>query len=130
MCRSDPVLMERFRFGRNAMQEARMKLSSCQEALTRWSSAKYCNVEKAIREKSKTLAALQQNEGPGTLDRIQRLQGEIDHLLEMEDIKWKQRAKQNWYRQGDRNTKFFHSWANHRLKINQIKSIIDEAGTS
>jgi hypothetical protein len=49
--------------------------------------------------------------------------------MEHEDIKWKQRAKQSWYQQGDRNTSFFHAWGNHRRKINQIKKVVDEAGS-
>jgi hypothetical protein len=28
-------------------------------------------------------------------------------MLEREDIKWKQQAKQNWYQNGDQNTIFF-----------------------
>jgi hypothetical protein len=35
---------------------------------------------------------------------ISQLQGEINNLLELEDIFWKQRAKRNWYNMGDRNT--------------------------
>lgn len=49
-------------------------------------------------------------------------------LLEQEHCKWKQRAKQNWYQYGDRNTSFSHTWANHRRKVNNIKKILDEAG--
>jgi hypothetical protein len=44
-------------------------------------------------------------------------------------VKWKQRGKQNWFREGDRNTSFFHAWASHRKKINMIKKIKDEDGT-
>lgn len=40
----------------------------------------------------------------------------------------KQRAKQNWYRNGDRYTPFFHAWASHRRKINHIQKIQDDAG--
>lgn len=66
---------------------------------------------------------------PNSKELIKLLQGEINHLLEREDIKWKQRAKRNWFWQEDKNTKFFHAWANHRRKINQINSITDEMGT-
>ncbi|GLT53570.1 hypothetical protein SLA2020_268330 [Shorea laevis] len=59
---------------------------------------------------------------------IQQLQTEIDHLLAMEDLQWKQRAKRNWYREGDRNTRYFHAWANHRRKVNQIGQIRDDQG--
>jgi hypothetical protein len=53
----------------------------------------------------------------------------IDELLKIEDVKWKQRAKQSWYKSGDRNTKYFHSWANQRRNTNSIQRICDEQGT-
>jgi hypothetical protein len=48
--------------------------------------------------------------------------------MNQEDMKWKQRAKQNWYLYGDCNTPFFHAWANHRRRINHIRSVVDEEG--
>jgi hypothetical protein len=48
--------------------------------------------------------------------------------LEFEDTRWKQRAKQSWYRDGDRNTPFFHAWASHRRRINTIKWVINRDG--
>jgi hypothetical protein len=48
--------------------------------------------------------------------------------MEQEDVKWKQRAKQNWYKNGDRNTPFFHAWADHHRRINHIGQIVDEGG--
>jgi hypothetical protein len=55
----------------------------------------------------KQLEILQRNETVMDGQEIKELQQEIDFLLEQEDIRWKQRAKQNWYRNGDRNTPFF-----------------------
>lgn len=72
---------------------------------------------------------LQRDEGPENWEAVKVLQSEIDFIMEHEDIKWKQRTKQNWYQQGDRNTPFFHAWASHRRKINHIKQIVDESGT-
>ncbi|GLT62157.1 hypothetical protein SLA2020_348150 [Shorea laevis] len=46
----------------------------------------------------------------------------------MEDVQWKQRAKRNWFRHGDRNTQYFHAWAKHRRKINHIEKIVDAHG--
>jgi hypothetical protein len=71
---------------------------------------------------------LQQHEGANNWAEIQTLQGDIDSILEQDDIKWKQRAKQIWYQSGDRNTPFFHAWASHRRKINQIRVIKNEEG--
>lgn len=36
--------------------------------------------------------------------------------------------KQKWYLQGNRNTQYFHSWANQYRKTNTIWSITDDAG--
>lgn len=49
-------------------------------------------------------------------------------LLDRENLKWKQRAKVDWLKEGDRNTKYYHACANYRKKSNQIVSIIDEHG--
>lgn len=46
-------------------------------------------------------------------------------MLEREDIKWKQRAKLNWYQSGDENTKFFHMCAYRRKRRNQILQVKD-----
>lgn len=110
------------------MQSTCGKLHHCQQALSRWSAKKFCNINKAITQKTRQLEALQCCSDPTNGDHIKLLQDEINHLLEMEDLQWKQRAKRHWFCQGDRNTKFFHAWANHRRKTNQIEYVIDELG--
>jgi hypothetical protein len=85
---------------------------------------------KKLKQETKQLELLQRNEGPETWDAIKNLIAEIDIMLEREDIRWKQRAEQNWYQHRDRNTSFFHAWANHQKKINTIKQIVDEEGVT
>jgi hypothetical protein len=65
---------------------------------------------------------------PGLDAAIRLLQSEISEILEREDMRWKQRAKQNWYAHGDINTQFFHSWANQHRKTNSIRSVTDATG--
>jgi hypothetical protein len=72
-----------------------MRLSACQSALLNWSRQKYGNVEDKIKRKSGQLVALQRNESPALATQIKTLQHEIDELLEFEELKWKQRAKQH-----------------------------------
>jgi hypothetical protein len=93
--------------GPTAMQVAQQKLSMCQTNLKRWSTGKFGHAEKLLKEKTKKLELLQQHEGPENVEAIQILKGEIEYILEQEDVRWKQRGKQNWYKNGDRNTFFF-----------------------
>jgi hypothetical protein len=49
-------------------------------------------------------------------------------MLEQEDLKWRQRAKEAWLRDGNRNTKFFHACATQRRQRNSIEHIVDRLG--
>ena len=71
---------------------------------------------------------LQRDEGHENSERIKKLNGKIELLLQQEDLRWKQRAKQNWYKSGDRNTQYFHAWANQRRRINRIQKVCDTRG--
>jgi hypothetical protein len=77
---------------------------------------------------TKQLESLQREEQVEHSDHIQQIQGDIDRLLEMKDLRWKQREKQNWAINGDRNTKFFLAWATQRRRKNHISRIWDSEG--
>ena len=62
----------------------------------------------------------------GNNHRIRQLKREIEVLLEREAIIWAQRSRVLWARQGDRNTKYFHSCAARRYRKNMIEGIRDE----
>lgn len=55
---------------------------------------------------------------------IRGMQKEVDGYLEDDDLKWRQRAKIKWLRDGDRYIKYFHSFANQRKQLNTIDSIL------
>jgi len=44
-------------------------------------------------------------------------------LIEMEELKWRQRAQQNWLQYGDKNSKYLHACVNQRRKTNLIQKI-------
>lgn len=113
--------------GGSKMQMVRHKLANCQADLSSWSSQKFGDAAKKIKQKTKQLELLQWDEGPKNCEAIKVLKPKIEFIMEQEDIKWKQRAKHNWYQHGYRNTHFFHAWASPRRKINKIKQVVDES---
>ncbi|XP_035543621.1 uncharacterized protein LOC118347698 [Juglans regia] len=88
-----------------------------------WALEKDCErIIKKVWEKKE----LQKEETGSNIEEIRRVKEKLNLLLEMEDLKWKQRAKCNWYKYGDKNTKYFHDCANQRRKKNLISSVYDE----
>jgi len=111
-----------------SLETMHQKLQRCQVMLQEWSRNSVGAVNIKLKKKQKQLEHLQKNEKPALEPKIQAIQGEINALLEMEDIRWRQRAKRNWYVQGDRNTQYFHAWANQRRKSNGIVAVTDQEG--
>ncbi|XP_020682077.1 uncharacterized protein LOC110099312 [Dendrobium catenatum] len=53
---------------------------------------------------------------------------ELNVVLNNLNTWWKQRAKAKWVKDGDANTKFFHSFANSRRNVNRISHVKDSNG--
>ncbi|KAK9178687.1 hypothetical protein WN943_027880 [Citrus x changshan-huyou] len=61
-------------------------------------------------------------------DEIRKMERQIDNILLDEEIYWKQISRADWLREGDKNTKFFHSKASARKRKNIIVGLEDEQG--
>jgi hypothetical protein len=59
---------------------------------------------------------------------LQKLKMELKNKQNEEDLYWRQRAKEDWMRYGDKNTRYFHASANQKKKANLITRITDERG--
>jgi hypothetical protein len=75
----------------------------------RWSGLKFRSHDRELKERTKKLAKLQTHEDGFDGSTISALKADINCILEHMDLKWKQRAKQSWYRASDRNTPFYHA---------------------
>lgn len=64
----------------------------------------------------------------GSKLRIKKLKEEINVLMDRETRMWNQCSRILWLKNGDGNTKFFHTWASHRFRKNVILGINDSHG--
>ena len=69
-----------------------------------------------VREESVGLSNEDQNR------RIQ-LKGDIEHLVSLEEISWRQKSRALYVKEGDNNTRFFHRLADSHRNANLIKRI-------
>lgn len=111
---------------KDPLQRVQFLLLACQKGLKQWSIRSKKGRQSELNTKSNKLKVLLEKEGPEVMEDIKILQKEIHHWMDQEELKWRQRAKQHWYKHGDRNTKYFHVCANQRRAKNHIKYIVDE----
>ncbi|XP_020688648.1 uncharacterized protein LOC110104046 [Dendrobium catenatum] len=94
------------------------KMNRALKALFNWSKAKYKELNQLKDELKKQILELQ------TKDAVIGFLNEEEAWL----LKWRQRAKVKWIKEGDSNTRFFHAYASARRNINFIHKIKDENG--
>ena len=105
------------------------KIQNCGEALMKWSKTSFGSVRHELKEKRKLLAKAETTASRGgDVTRVRRLEQEINLLMDREAQMWSQRSKIQWFRDGDRNTRFFHSKASERRRHNYIKGLYDREG--
>lgn len=85
----------------------KQKIEHSSLACQQWSKEHADPTKLLIGQKTRALADLQ-GEGDGfNLDVIHHLQDEDNDLIELEDLKWRQRSKQDWLLHGDKNSQVF-----------------------
>ncbi|XP_070017840.1 uncharacterized protein [Nicotiana sylvestris] len=91
------------------------KLKKLKKALSLWSKATFGDIFQKIAsmEEGKTI----------------KVQAELIKCLALEEKYWQQKAGMTWFKEGDRNIKFFHAQVRGRRKRLQLKRIQNSGGT-
>ena len=79
----------------------------------------------------KALDALEDARPLSDAEMVQRDQerAELERIILMDEICWRQKSRALWLRERDRNTKYFHRIANSHRRKNSIGSIIVDGAT-
>ncbi|XP_058749874.1 uncharacterized protein LOC131622872 [Vicia villosa] len=105
------------------------KLKILKARLKDWNRNSFGNVHKNVAMAEKDLKDVQTNIAlQGYTDSLQDLETKAQHAMEsalnMEEDFWKEKSKINRTLHGDRNTKFYHTYAKIRRKTNLISSLV------
>jgi hypothetical protein len=104
------------------------RLDRCACDLYNWSRT-HCNqIKKSILDCRQHLASLRNNNTGSNQAQIVAVNRKMSQLLLQDDTYWRQCAKKHWYKDGDKNTKFFHASATTHKKVNRILSLVDDNG--
>jgi len=105
------------------------KLKRVKKALTQWSKETFGNIFQEIvtLEEIIKVKETQFERFPTTENReiLHRAQAELKKQLNREEEFWKQKAGMEWFKEGERNTKFFHTVVKgrrSRLRVNRIQN--------
>lgn len=105
------------------------KVAKCAAEHTRWSEIFFGSVHWDLEMKRKQLKQAEKIVIQGAdIDRMRQLKQEINLLLDKEAKMSSQRSRVMWLKDGDRNTKFFHSKATQRRSKNYIRKLHDASG--
>ncbi|CAN1799352.1 hypothetical protein LINPERHAP1_LOCUS22080 [Linum perenne] len=104
------------------------RLKDFKGQLKGWNRDVFKRVEVEIAAGLGLVDELDKREEAGPLseeDRVRRItiKCQLDRLWKFEEISWRQKAREAWIREGDRNTKFYHRIANFNRRRNQLDSM-------
>ncbi|KAL0016437.1 hypothetical protein SO802_003506 [Lithocarpus litseifolius] len=97
------------------------------ENLKLWNHTTFGHVRNTLAKKLRELQNAEETDCYRTnLGRIYVLRDEIQKLKTREELMWKQRSRNMWLKEGDRNTRYFHCRENQRNRRNFILELEDE----
>ena len=106
------------------------KVADCQTQLKLWNKYTFGNIRIELARKRKQLLKVEgESMGGRGHTRVKVLTNEIQNLLQNEEVMWHQRAKNDWLKFGNQNTKYFHCRATDRNKRKFISGLENEQGS-
>ncbi|KAK3212709.1 hypothetical protein Dsin_017415 [Dipteronia sinensis] len=112
----------------NSVDSILRNIKACGQNLFWWNKRKRNELRQNIINRKVALREASINIRPGSWNVINGLGAQLDDALNLEERYWCQRARVEWLKSGERNTRFFHSKANARKARNKIIGLFDNNG--
>ena len=104
------------------------KLKALKEDIIKWNRSEFGNVERQKKDLLEALKLLDVKEEELGLSEVELgeralLRSQIQNLLSLEEVSWRQKSRMLCIKEGDNNTKIFHKVANSRRRYNHISML-------
>ena len=101
------------------------KLKALKGDIIQWNRSEFGNVGCQKKELLEALKLLDAKDGEFGLSEVEIservvVRSQIENLLSLEEISWRQKSRMFCIKEGDNNTKFFHKVANSRRRYNHL----------
>ncbi|XP_065622832.1 uncharacterized protein LOC136064694 [Quercus suber] len=101
------------------------KLKALKDDIIQWNCQEFGNVGRRKKELLGVLEVLDAKEGVLGLTKTEKeerneARSQVEHLLSLEEISWRQKSRMLCIKEGDNNTKFFHKMANSHRGLNHL----------
>lgn len=97
-------------------------LKNWSKDLSKWNKTKFENVDRCnneVGDKIEKIRSLDINNR--SIEIELELTKKLEDVLNREENLWRQKSRETWLKDGDKNTKFFHASTMHKRKINKIE---------
>ena len=105
----------------------RRRLSRCRSELSRWKKRVHFNSQSKIQKLHSDLEKEIAKTWPSVRS-MKRLRMELAEAHREEERFWRQRSREQWLREGDLNTSYFHNVVKGKKIMNNILMLRDELG--
>ncbi|XP_027150159.1 uncharacterized protein LOC113750373 [Coffea eugenioides] len=116
-------------FEGSRMFRIKCKIRNCRIELLKWKNNSNCNAKKKIDQLKSQLEKLQYNTHMESRREIVDLKNQLKVAYKEEELFWHQKARINWIKEGDKNTKFFHAHVKGRRRRNRMLNLQREDGS-
>ncbi|XP_060182996.1 uncharacterized protein LOC132612944 [Lycium barbarum] len=119
-------------FGGNPFTEFHHKLKKVKNALRIWSKNTDGNIFQQIASLEEVIKVHEEQFESSPIvqnrERLHGVQADLSRFLQLEELFWKQKSGLTWFQDGDRNSKFFHTYVKGRRKKLRVDNIQDANG--